>query len=446
MEKTSIPRLLLKLAPPVMLSLLIQSIYNLVDSIFIGRYSDAGLTALSIIYPIQLLLTALATGIGTGAGILVSHADGSGKKGCQGDIAVSALTISIGHAVIVTICGLALLDSFLGLSSQQEVVRQCGLDYGRIVLLFSLGCFIQAILEKLLQTKGKMTVPMIAQIAGTICNIILDPILIFGLGGAPEMGLKGAAIATVCGQWRCMLITLAGFLVQYPKEQRRGRISPTIIREIYRTSAASILMQSLYTLYIIGLNLILKGFTEDAVTVLGIYYKLQTFFFIPLIGLQQVILPVISHNYGAGKGSRIREVIRYSSGFSICIMVLATAAFIIFPRQLTGIFTTSESVCTIGAQALPIISLSFLPAAVNMMLIVCFQGIMMGKWSICITLLRQVFLLVPLAWLFHFGGLGMVWLTFPVTEIITLGCAVFLYQKYATTAMGLTAPTADLTA
>ncbi len=445
MEKTSIPKLLLKLAPPVMLSLLIQSVYNLVDSIFIGRYADTGLTALSLIYPIQLLMTALATGIGTGAGILVSHADGSSQRGRQGDIAVSAIMMNIGHAAAVAVCGLALLEGFLSVSSGQEVVRQYGLDYGRIVLMFSMGSFIQAVLEKLLQAKGKMTIPMIAQIAGAVCNIILDPILIFGMGGIPEMGLKGAAIATVCGQWCCMLITLVGFVAQYPKEQRHGRLHPAIIREIYRSSAASILMQSLYTLYIIGLNLILKGFTEDAVTVLGIYYKLQTFFFIPLMGLQQVILPIISHSFGAGNGRRIRETVRCCCVFAAGIMLLATAAFLLFPQQLTGIFTASESVRLIGAQALPIISLSFLPAAIDMILIVCFQGIMLGRWSICMTLLRQVVLLVPLAWLFHFGGLGMVWFTFPVTEIITLGCSVFLYRKYALSIIRQSPPATGLT-
>ena len=426
MGDTPIGRLLLKLSPPVMLALLIQSIYNIVDSYFVAQYSLSGLTALSIIFPIQLLMTALGTGTGTGLNILISRMDGNGDTARQRDVVKSGLYLGIWNFLIFTCIGMLLIGSYYTISSNQAEVRAEGIQYAQIIFLGSFGLFMESNCTKLLQAKGNMVTPMLAQVAGAAINLVFDPIFIFGLFGAPELGVAGAAIATIMGQWAAMLITLKAVFRTYDV---RGTFRFKDCIQIYQGGFPSIIMQSLYTLYIVGLNLILKQFTEDAVTVLGIYYKLQTFFFIPLMGLQQVIVPVISFNYGAHDNKRVNDTLRYSILISCGVMALGTFIFMAFPKELISIFAGSTSILSIGTLALRIISVSFLPASLAMMFTVYFQGIEKGKCSVFITVLRQIILLVPLAWLFHFAGLSYVWLTFPVTEVIAMCCGFFLYRK-----------------
>ena len=423
-------KLLFRLCPPVMLALLIQSVYNIVDSYFVSQYSLSGLTALSIIFPIQLLMTALGTGTGTGLNILISRMDGKGAQEHQGDVVKSGLCLGIFNFLAFSCVGMLLIEGYYNLSSSQAAVRAEGLQYAQIIFCGSFGLFMESICTKLLQAKGNMVTPMLAQVAGAVINIVFDPILIFGLLGAPELGVSGAAIATIAGQWTAMFITLRGLVRTYPMGGR-FRVRDCIL--IYQSGFPSIMMQSLYTLYIVGLNLILKQFTEDAVAVLGIYYKLQTFFFIPLMGLQQVMVPVISFSCGARNGRRVTDTLRCSIAVSSVIMVLATAVFLLFPQALLSIFSASPSILRIGTPALRIISVSFVPAGFTMMFTVYFQGIGKGKSSVFITVLRQVILLVPLAWLFHFAGLSCVWLTFPVTELVSMCCCFFLYHRAAVT-------------
>ena len=426
MGDTPIGRLLLKLSPPVMLALLIQSIYNIVDSCFVAQYSLSGLTALSIIFPIQLLMTALGTGTGTGLNILISRMDGNGDTARQRDVVKSGLYLGIWNFLIFTCIGMLLIGSYYTISSDQAEVRAEGIQYAQIIFLGSFGLFMESNCTKLLQAKGNMVTPMLAQVAGAAINLVFDPIFIFGLFGAPELGVAGAAIATIMGQWAAMLITLKAVFRTYDV---RGTFRFKDCIQIYQSGFPSIIMQSLYTLYIVGLNLILKQFTEDAVTVLGIYYKLQTFFFIPLMGLQQVIVPVISFNYGAHDIKRVNDTLRYSILISCGVMALGTFIFMAFPKELISIFAGSTPILNIGTLALRIISVSFLPASFAMMFTVYFQGNDKGKCSVFITVLRQIILLVPLAWLFHFAGLNYVWLTFPVTESIAMCCCCFFYHR-----------------
>lgn len=429
MEQTPIGRLLLKLSPPVMLALLIQSIYNIVDSYFVAHYSADGLTALSIIYPIQLLMVALATGAGTGINILVSRMDGTGEQGRQKDVVKSGLWLGLMQFAGFALLGLLLVNPYFTLSSNQPDVQTLGIQYAQVIFAGSLGMFLEAHCTKLLQAKGNMMLPMAAQVTGAILNVALDPLLIFGYGVFPKLGVTGAAIATVVGQWVAMGMTLVGVLRRY---DLTGRFRGGACRDIYRAGLPSIVMQSLYTLYMVGLNLILKGFTEDAVTVLGIYYKLQTFFFIPLFGLQQVILPVISFNYGAQNPACVRQTLRYAVAIATGVMCLGTLVFWVAPGALLGIFSTNPAILAIGRYALRVIACSFLPAGVGMMLITYFQGTSQGRFSVLLTILRQVILLVPLAWLFHFWGLEAVWYTFPVTEVINLAvCLKFFAQTKA---------------
>lgn len=427
MEKTPVPKLLLKMSPPVMLALLIQSIYNVVDSYFVSIYSQAGLTAVSLIYPIQLLMTAVATGTGAGINILISRMDGTGETSKQSDVVRNGFLLGILNGLLFTVFGLLAMKGYYALSSNQEAVREAGIAYTRIVFLFAPGLFVEANCTKMLQAKGNMVIPMVAQVVGALVNLVLDPIFIFGMFGLPATGTAGAAIATVIGQWLAMLIVLIGVCRTY--DVRKGKLNKNICLQIYKEGLPSIVMQSLYTLYIVGLNLILKQLTEDAVTVLGIYYKVQAFFFIPLMGLQQVILPIISFNYGAQKKKRIRDTLKYSIGISCAVMLAGMAVFMLFPDKLVGIFSKNEAVLEIGCRAFRTICCNFLPAGIAMMFVVYFQGVERRSASIFVTVLRQVILLVPLAWLLHFWGLNYVWLTFPITEVIATGCCIALYFR-----------------
>ena len=426
MGKTPVGKLLLKLSPPVMLALLIQSVYNIVDSFFVGRYAAEGLTALSVIYPLQLLITSVATGTGAGLGILISRLDGEENRRAAGQAVRSGLLAGLLNYILFAAAGLLVLRPYFAVSSDNPLVREMGISYGGIVILFSAGCFIEANCSKILQARGNTLLPMAAQILGALLNVALDPVMIFGLFGCPEMGVAGAAIATVAGQWAAMAVTLAAVLKQH---KGSGRVSFRTVRQIYRCGLPSIFMQSLYTLYIIGLNLILGGFTEDAVTVLGIYYKLQAFFFIPLMGLQQVILPVLSYNYGAGLYPRVQETIRRAALISAAVAGVGTAVFLAAPEALLRIFSQSEGVLSVGVTALRIIGTSFVPAGIGMMLTVYFQGVGKGAQSMLLTLVRQVFLLVPVAWALHFLGLSFVWLTFPITEVAVLLLCGLLWKR-----------------
>ena len=415
MENISVSKLLLKMSPPVMLALLIQSIYNIADSFFVARYSTEGLTALSIVYPVQLLITALATGTGAGVNILISRLDGRGETEAQHDIIKSGLFLNMFHFLIFAFVGNILANAYFSLSTGNAVVKAQGIIYSRIIFSGSFGLFIESICTKILQARGNMMIPMIAQVTGSVVNILLDMMLIFGIGHIPALGIRGAAIATVIGQWVAMVITLLAVMKKY---SLRGKFKLEACKQIYENGIGSIVTQSLYTIYIVGLNMILKIFTEDAVTVLGIYYKIQSFFFIPLLGFQQVLLPLFSYHYGAGDRHRNREILKCSMIFSVIIMAVATGIFFLFPEKLVHIFSKGSAIVAIGKTAFPVISISFVFAGLTIVITSYLQGIAHIKASLFIIVLRQIVLLVPLAWLLHFIGLNAVWWTFPVTEII----------------------------
>ena len=415
MENMSVSKLLLTMSPPVMLALLIQSIYNIADSFFVARYSTEGLTALSIVYPVQLLITALATGTGAGVNILISRLDGMGETEAQHDIIKSGLFLNMFHFLIFAFVGNILANAYFSLSTGNAVVKAQGILYSRIIFSGSLGLFIESICTKVLQARGNMMIPMTAQVTGSVVNIVLDILLIFGAGPIPALGIRGAAIATVIGQWVAMVITLLAVMKKY---SLKGTCKPRLCKQIYGNGTCSIVTQSLYTIYIVGLNMVLKIFSEDAVTVLGIYYKIQSFFFIPLLGFQQVLLPLFSYNYGAGDRHRNRDILKCSITFSVAIMAVATGIFFLLPEKLVQIFSAESSIVAIGKYAFPVISISFVFAGLTIVITSYLQGIAHIKSSLFIIVLRQIVLLIPLAWVFHFIGLNAVWWTFPVTEII----------------------------
>lgn len=419
-------RLLLHLAPPVMLSQLIQALYNIVDSLFIGRYSDTGLTALSIIYPIQLLMIAFAVGTGVGINTAMSARMGAGSHREAEEYAGVGTPLAVGlWGVFAAVCW-CIMPAYARMSTSSEAVIADVVLYGRIVCLFSFGLFLESVWTKILQAQGDMKTPMYAQILGAVTNIVLDPLLIFGLFGLPEMGIAGAAAATVAGQIVAALVVMKkGF---HPSPSRRAY--PRRIREIFRLGVPNILMQSAYTFYILGLNLILAGFSDAAVTALGLYYKWQTFFFIPLGAMQTCIVPIISYNYAARDVGRCRETFRAAIGFGMALMALGTLCFAAIPEPMLRVFTSDEVVVAIGRVGFPVIGVSFLPLVTSLTFPVFFQAIGAGGKSSLLTVIRTVVLFVPLGYLFSRFGLDRFWLTFPVTEVVTTLSGVLLYRQF----------------
>ena len=420
-------KLLLRLAPPVMLAQLIQALYNIVDSYFIGQYSKDGLAALSVIFPIQLLISALAIGTGVGVNTLMSKFYGLSKeKEAKATAGVGFFLSVVSWAIFATIsCGVMGIYTKLSLSTPQAQDYAC--TYGRIVCGFSFGIFLESNWSKILQSKGDMKTPMIAQVVGAITNIVFDYLLIFGIGIFPEFGVAGAAIATVMGQ------ILAAVIVSFKGYHKIPSFHKlhNYIKPIYQAGIPNIVMNALCTIYIVALNLILVSFSDDAVTVLGLYYKLQMFCLIPVMGLTTCIVPILSYNYASGQIERCKQIVWESIAISAACMAVGTLAFEIFPTQLLSIFAKNEkNILEIGTVALRIIGISFIPISISLVIPTYFQAIGKGKQSIFLTVLRQLVLLIPLAWIFSFIGLNYVWLAFPITEVVTAIAAYALYRKF----------------
>lgn len=418
-------RLILVLSLPIAFSTLVQSLYNIVDSVFVARYSDDALIALSLVFPIQLLMIALATGTGVGINALMSIMLGKHMPADANNVARQGLFLGVVNWIVFTAAVFFVLVPYFRVSTDIPAVFEMGVSYTRIILIFSFGVFIESVCSKIMQATGRMVLPMIAQIAGAVLNIVLDPIMIFGLFGCPEMGVEGAAIATVLGQTVTMIVSLygvfcgRGIITVRPADLLRFRPDPVLIRRIFRMAVPSIFMQALYTVYIMGLNLILADFSESAVSVLGIYYKLQTFLCIPFQGFIQATMPIMSYSYGAGYKKRLWRSLFYCCTLSTVFLTLGMIVFLLWPEALIMIFTASEEVLRIGIPGLRIISLSFVAFSLSLMLPSFFQAIGYGRASMFLTVLRQIVLMVPVAYLLAPFGLTYVWLTFPISETVT---------------------------
>lgn len=424
-----ITRILFKLAPPVMLAQLIQALYNVVDSLFVGRYSDSGLTALSIIYPMQLLMIALAVGTGVGINTAMASKLGGGRNQEAEQFAGAGTPLALVLWVLFAAVSWCVMPAFARMSTgDQEIIAQVTV-YGRIVCVFSFGLFLESIWTKVLQANGDMKTPTIAQIAGAVANIILDPVLIFGMFGLPELGIAGAAIATVAGQIVAALIVMKkGFRKSPPKEAY-----PRLVSKIFRLGVPNILMQSAYTFYILGLNLILSTFSDQAVTALGLYYKWQTFFFIPLGAMQTCIVPVISFNYATRNIPRCKKTLSTAVCFGWALMILGTLCFVFIPEALLRAFTTDGVVTGIGRVGFRFVGLSFIPMVTSLIFPVFFQAVGASLKSSLLTIVRTVVLFVPLGFLFSRFGLNWFWLTFPVTETVTSLVGLRYYRQFLKT-------------
>lgn len=421
-----ISKILLKLAPPVMLAQLIQALYNIIDSLFVGRYSDSGLTALSIIYPLQLLMIALAVGTGVGINTVMAAKLGVGNEKEADEYAGVGTPLAGFMWLLFAVIGWFAMPFYAKMSTNSEVIIHDVIVYGRIVCVFSFGLFLESIWTKILQSCGDMKTPMTAQIIGAITNIVLDPLLIFGMFGFPKMGIAGAAVATVSGQIMAALIVMKKGFRKSPHRQ----VYPHHIAKIFQLGIPNILMQSAYTFYILGLNLILATFSDQAVTALGLYYKWQIFFFIPLGAMQTCIVPVISYNYAARNIERCKKTLSASIVFGMSLMALGTLCFVCIPSQMLRVFTSDELVIAIGRVGFRFVGISFLPMVTSLIFPVFFQAVGSSLKSSLLTVIRTVILFVPLAYLFSRFGLNWFWLTYPVTEVITSLTGAYFYRQF----------------
>lgn len=436
-----ISKILLKIAPPVMLAQLIQALYNIVDSLFVGQYSESGLTSLSIIYPIQLLMIALAVGTGVGINTAMAARFGVGKAKDADEFAGVGTPLAIVMWLIFAVVCWFFMPAFAKMSTSSEEIINDVITYGRIVCVFSFGLFLESIWTKILQANGDMKTPTIAQITGAVINIILDPLLIFGMFGLPKMGIAGAATATVVGQIVAALVVMKKGLRKPPAI----RLYPKRIAEIFRLGIPNILMQSAYTFYIFGLNQILATFSDAAVTALGLYYKWQTFFFIPLGSMQTCIVPVVSFNYAARKIHRCKQTLMTAIVFGMALMAVGTLCFEMFPTHLLRLFTDDEAVIAIGEIGFRYTGSSFIPMVTSLIFPVFFQAVGSSLKSSFLTVVRTVILFVPLGYIFAQFGLFWFWLTFPVTEVITTTVGLLFYRQFLAQPYVKNAPILDKT-
>ena len=424
-EEKNIWKVLFKVAPPVMLAQLILAMYNIVDSYFVGKYSGSGLTALSVIFPIQLIITAVAVGTGVGVNTNMSGCYAQNREERAHETAGVGSMLAFISWLMFAAISTVFMRAYVKTSAGSQEVVEYAVIYGKIVCIGSISLFMDGIWTKVHQAGGNMKRPMIAQILGALTNIVLDPVLIFGMGPVPEMGVAGAAYATVAGQTVAAAVTFyKGFYKIPPKEKILG-----YIKQIYSLGFPSIFMQILYTVYIVALNIILAGFSDSAVTVLGLYYKLQSFFFIPLIGLETCIVPLISYAYAQRDYGRCKGIMTDTFIFAGSFMIVGIICFEFIPAQLIQIFSSETSVIEIGVTAFRIIGLSFIPAVFSLLTPVFFQAIGGAIPSIILSLTRQIFCLIPIFWLMSKIGLDYTWIAFPAAEIITGGVGIFLYIR-----------------
>lgn len=424
--------LLISMAIPAMFSMMIQALYNIVDSAFVAQLSEGALTAVSIAFPIQTLMVAVSVGTSVGINSLVSRRLGEQKHEEAGQAIVQGLFLMVCSWLVFFILGLLFSNTFASMFSKNDEIISMATSYISIVTMCSVFSFMQIVTEKSLQATGNMIHPMIIQMMGAIINIILDPILIFGLFGFPRLGVTGAALATVIGQGIGMVY---GLYILFTKSHaveitlKNFKINKKSIEDIYQVGLPSMVMQSVGSVLVMGLNMILGTFSDTAVAVLGIYYKLQSFVFMPVFGLNQGLMPIMGYNYGARQKDRIYAALKYGILIALGIMSLGTLAFNFVPELLLQLFKPTEELIAIGVPALKIISWSFPLAAVSIIVSAVFQAIGRGKLSLYISLFRQLILILPIAYVLSFLGLNYVWMAFPIAECLAFIFTGFLYRS-----------------
>ncbi len=422
-------RLLISMSLPMMISMLVQALYNIIDSIFVSRINENALTAVSLAFPLQSLMIAFGVGTGVGINALLSRALGEKDSEKVNKAAVNGIFLDGVNFVIFLLIGLFAATPFYLSQTGDAEIFSYGKQYLSIVCCCSLGMFTQFVFERLLQSTGKTFYTMLTQGMGALINIILDPIFIFGYFGLPAMGVAGAAIATVIGQTVAGIAAVAVNLKKNTeiKLQFRGfRPDMAIIGEIYKVGVPSIIMQSIGSLMTYGMNQILLAFTSTAATVFGVYFKLQSFVFMPIFGLNNGMVPIVAYNFGARNKERLTRTVKLSMVYAVCLMAAGFLVFQIFPAQLFAMFDASETMLAIGVPALRIISLSFVLAGFGIVSGSVFQALGNGVYSLIVSVARQLLVLLPVAFLLSLtGNLNAVWWAFPIAELVSFGVSVF---------------------
>lgn len=429
-----VKRLIITMSLPMMASMLVQALYNVVDSIFVAQLSENALTAVTLAFPLQSLMIAVSSGTGVGVNALLSKSLGEKRFDRSDKAANSALLISFINFALFFLIGILVAKPFVNSQTNNASIAEMTITYLRIVCMCSIGLMFQVMSERLLQSTGKTIFSMISQMTGAIINIILDPIMIFGLFGMPQLGVAGAAIATVIGQ------SVAGILglflnIRFNTEIKlslESIITPdfSIIKKIYYVGVPSILMMSIGSIMTYSMNRILMAFSETATAVFGVYFKLQSFIFMPVFGLNNGLIPVLAYNYGARNKQRIDEALKFSISIAFAIMCCGTILFHAAPKTLLGFFNASEHMLEIGEPALRIISIHFPLAAIGIVLGSIYQAFSKSIYSLIISICRQLVVLIPAAWLLaRTGVLTNVWFSFLIAEVVSMVLSLIFFKK-----------------
>ena len=428
-----IPKLLISMSLPMIMSMLVQALYNVVDSMFVAQLNENALTAVSLAFPIQNLMIAVAAGTGVGINALLSKSLGEKKFETANTIAKNGILLGILSSLVFAILGLLGSRLFFEIQTKDAQIIEYGTQYMSVITIVSFGIFLQITFERLLQSTGKTIFNMITQGMGAIINIILDPILIFGWFGLPAMGVTGAAVATVIGQ---IFAALLGLFFNY-KFNKEIHVSfkgfkpcRETIGNIYKIGVPSIIMQSIGSLTTFGINNILLMFSSTAATVFGVYFKLQSFVFMPVFGLTNGMIPIVAYNYGAQNKKRIYQTIKLSAIIAVGIMLVGLTIFQLFPQTLLGLFEASDHMLEIGVPALRTISLSFVFAGFGIVSSCVFQALGNGVYSMFISLTRQIVVILPVAFIFaKLFGLNMVWFAYPIAEVVSVFMCIFMLRR-----------------
>ncbi len=424
-------RLIITMSFPIMLSMLVQALYNIVDSAFVARISEDALTAVSLAFPVQLLMIAVATGTGVGVNALLSRRLGQKKQEEANAVAANGVFLSVCFWLVFAVLGLLFGRAFIALFTDIPAVIEMGTSYVTVVTVASCGVFLLFVAERLMQATGNTVYHMVTQLIGAVLNCILDPILIFGLFGCPALGTTGAALATVLSQIIAMAI---GFFINVRFNHdvrlhlRDFRPDGRILGEIVRIGLPAAVQQSLLSVLTVGLNRILMPFSQTAVSFYGVYYKLQNFLFMPVYGLNNALIPMIGYNYGAKNRRRIERITRYALYLAVGIMAAGTILFELIPVPLLRLFDASSAMLALGVPAIRIISVSFCFAGASVILSGCMQGLGRGSESLWVALLRQLIVILPAAVALSHISLTAVWFAFPLAEAVGLAAALLLHR------------------
>ena len=433
MKERPVLPLILSMALPMVISMMVNSLYNIVDSFFVAQISEEAMTALSLVYPIQNFINAVGIGFGVGMNAVIAFFLGAGEKQEASRAASSGMGLAAVHGIVLTIGSMVVLPVFLRAFTQDEQVLELGIRYGIVAFAFTLSVQLGIGLEKVFQAVGWMKVSMVSLMSGCILNILLDPVLIFGLGPFPEMGIEGAALATGLGQTASLVIYLLVYWKKpMPVALKKTYLKPScaLAKRLYAIGIPAVLNLALPSLLISALNAILAAYSGVYILVLGIYYKLQTFIYLPANGFIQGMRPIMGYNYGAGALDRVRKVFFWVLALCGAMMAVGMVICLSLPQALMGLFTHTPQAIQAGTEALSIICCGFLPSAISVTCCGALEGLGKGVPSLLISLCRYVVVMVPLAFLFSkiWGATG-VWHAFWVTELAAAGLSVWIYRR-----------------